>query len=333
VLRPVSIKEERHPGPAEDARRVLAHFHSSLAAAGADIAEVRRQYAARYRPLIAELDEGGAVTFVPAENDRPALAVIRPAAPDGGPLPALVFFHGSGWTFGDLDVYEPFCRRLANATGCAVVWVEYRLAPEHPFPAPLTDVRTAYRWIIDNAWGLGLDAGRIGVVGDEAGGNLAAVLCLAERDERGGRLPWVQVLLCPSLDMSACMNSHKMFASGYGLDAQTHSWYRHNYAPDAVKPCLWRLSPLFAHDVKRLPPAVILYAGYDILRDEAEAYANRLEDADVPLRRLYFPDMIHGFVTMGRAIAAADTAIHRIAAALRGLVEPRSSGGVLRLVR
>ena len=333
MSRPVLVTEESHARPAADALHVAAHLQKFSAVAGADAVEVRRQYTSIYSPLVAKLDEVGAVTFVPAEDGRRALTVIRPLAPGGGPLGALVFFHGGGWTVGELNIYEPFCRKLANATGCAVVWVEYRLAPEHPFPAAYNDARAAYSWILDHASALGLDATRIGVAGDGSGGNLAAVLCLAERDERGGRLPWVQVLLSPCLDMSACMNSHKLFATGYGLDAQTHGWYRHNYAGNVVKPCQWRLSPLFAHNVEGLPPTIILYAGYDILHDEAAAYAIRLEDAAVRLRRLYFPDMIHGFITLGGAITAADTAIHRVGYALHSLAEPVLSRGVCRLVR
>lgn len=326
MSRPVLIAQKSHAAPAPDALRVIEQLKNLSATAGADAAEIRRQYTQSRRLLIGTLDAVGGIVSIPADGNRPSLTVLRPLGSGTGPLPALLYFHGGGWTVGSLETYEPFCRKLANATGCAVVWVEYRLAPEHPFPAAYDDARAAYRWVLDNATILGLDPARIGVAGDSSGGNLAAALCLAERDDRSSRLPWAQVLIYPCLDMSACLKSHKFFATGYGLTAETYRWYRQNYASNVAKPVQWRLSPLFVYDVEGLPPTVILYAGFDILRDEAAAYANRLDDAGVPLQRLYFPDMIHGFITLGGAIAAADTAIDRIAAALRGLTEPEAGG-------
>ncbi len=139
------------------------------------------------------------------------------------------------------------------------------------------------------------------------GGNLAAVACLAERYDRSPYQPWRQILLYPCLDISACMPSHKKFAEGYLLTANLYRWYRENYAGKPEKSGHWRLSPLFAADVGGLPPTILLYAGFDPLRDEASAYAMKLSLADVPLRTLYFSDMIHGFLTMGGAIPAANT--------------------------
>ena len=246
----------------------------------------------------------------------PRLTIIRPRQfKRGGKLPALVFLHGGGWTLGSLATYEPFCRQLANACGLILIWVEYRLAPEAPFPAAYDDTMAAWRWVQKNHLELGIDPSRIMIGGDSAGGNLAAVTAQALRSETGIQ-PWRQILLYPCLDMSASLASHRKFAQGYLLTAPLYAWYRSNYAGDATGRDDWRLSPLFAEDVSGLPPTVILYAGFDPLRDEAAAYTMKLTLAGVRVEPLYFADMIHGFLTMGGAIPAAGAAINRIAETL-----------------
>jgi acetyl esterase len=248
------------------------------------------------------------------------MIVIRPTQyANTRPLPALVFLHGGGWTLGSFETYQPFCRQLANATGSILVWVDYRLAPEHPFPAGLDDARAALRWVYDNALRLGVDENRIMIGGDSAGGNLAAATCLAERDGLTPYTPWRQILLYPCLDFTASMPSHRKFAEGYLLTRDLYQWFRTNYAGQPEKPHDWRLSPIFAHDLSGLPPTVILYAGFDPLCDEAAAYGVKLMLADVPVETLYFSDMIHGFLTMGGAIPAAGAAVTRIAQALDSL--------------
>jgi acetyl esterase len=219
---------------------------------------------------------------------------------------------------GSLATYEPFCRQLANACNMILVWVEYRLAPEAPFPAAYEDTLAAWRWVQENYRELGADPARIMIGGDSAGGNLAAAAALRLRSDMGIQ-PWRQILLYPCLDMSASLSSHRRFAEGYLLTAPLYAWYRDNYAGQFANRDDWRLSPLFAEDFSGLPPTVLLYAGFDPLRDEAAAYAIKLTMADVPVETLYFADMVHGFLTMGGAIPAAHAAIGRIADALAGL--------------
>ncbi|HWM61486.1 MAG TPA: alpha/beta hydrolase [Rhizomicrobium sp.] len=293
----------------------------------ATIRAVRHRYNLNRRQFLAELETVESIVHIlPAERGVPRLTVIRPRNfRHGDRLPAIVYLHGGGWSLGSLATYEPFCRALANATGQIVIWVEYRLAPEAPYPAALDDTLAAWRWIQGNTSELGADPARISIGGDSSGGNLAAVATLILRGQTGikpGIQPWKQLLLYPCLDMSASLASHRKLANGYLLTAPFYAWYRNNYAPPGVARDSWRLSPLFADDLSRLPPAIVLYAGFDPLRDEAAAYALKLTLAGVPVEPLYFADMIHGFLTMGGAIPAAHAAITQIAdafAALRAL--------------
>jgi acetyl esterase len=207
---------------------------------------------------------------------------------------------------------------LANTTGQIVIWVEYRLAPEAPYPAALEDTLAAWRWVQMNFAELGADPARISIGGDGAGGNLAAAATLILREENGIQ-PWRQILLYPCLDMSASLASHRKFLEGYLLTAPLYSWYQDNYAGGALSRDDWRLSPLFADNFSFLPPAIVLYAGCDPLRDEAAAYITKLTQANVPVESLYFADMIHGFMTMGGMIPAAGAALHRLADAFAAL--------------
>jgi acetyl esterase len=231
-------------------------------------------------------------------------------------LPTLVYFHGGGWTFGDLDTHDVVCRELANLARCAVASVDYRLAPEHKFPVAVEDAVAATRWIAREAGALGLDAGRIAVGGDSAGGNLAAVVALVARDAGGPPLA-LQLLIYPATDMAADTASHREFADGYVLTRDAILWSRANYlrSPDEVAD--WRASPLRAPDHSGLPPAYVVTCGFDPLRDEGRAYAERLRSAGVPVTYECFEGMVHGFVTMGGAIAAAHHALYRCAQGLR----------------
>ena len=268
------------------------------------------------RQFLAEMETIESIFhIIPAEHGVPRLTVIRPRNyRQGNPLPAIVYLHGGGWSLGSLATYEPFCHALANTTGQIVIWVEYRLAPEAPYPAALD----AWRWVQENYRELGADPARISIGGDSAGGNLAAVASLVLRNETGIQ-PWRQLLLYPCLDMSASLASHRKLADGYLLTAPMYAWYRDNYAPQGVARDDWRLSPLFADDLSDLPPAILLYASFDPPRDEAAAYALKLTLAGVPVETLYFADMIHGFLTMGGAIPAAQVALSRITDALAAL--------------
>jgi acetyl esterase len=308
--------------PHSSVLQVIEELSANPPPRGSSPAELRAHHTRTRRPFLAPLEPVHDYFHIHGAPGVPKLSVIRPRQYDTQKsLPAFVFLHGGGWTVGSYETYQPLCRQLANATGSVVVWVDYRLAPEHRFPAAFEDTRAALRWVYDNALRLGVDAERIMLGGDSAGGNLAAAVCLAERNERTPYQPWRQILLYPCLDVTASMPSHKKFADGFLLTEKLYRQYRINYAGAPEKPNHWRLSPLYAHDVSGLPPTVLLYAGFDPLRDEAAAYAMKLTLANVPLQTLYFSDMIHGFLTMGGAIPAAGAAVNRIARALEALSE------------
>lgn len=302
--------------PHPTAQRVIEILADAPPPASTDIRAIRHRYNLNRRQFLAEMEPVENIFHIlPAERGVPRLTVIRPKNFRAGErLPAIVFLHGGGWSLGSLATYEPFCRALANTTGQIVIWVEYRLAPEAPYPAALDDTLAAWRWVQANTAELGADPARISIGGDSAGGNLAAVAALVLRGESGIQ-PWRQLLLYPCLDMSASLASHRRLADGYLLTAPLYAWYRDNYVPDGIARDHWTLSPLFADDLGHLPPAIILYAGFDPLRDEAAAYSLKLTLAGVPVETLYFADMIHGFLTMGGAVPAAGAAITRIAQA------------------
>jgi acetyl esterase len=243
--------------------------------------------------------------------------LYRPrGAADAGPLPALVYFHGGGWTIGDLDTHDVVCRVLADLARCAVASVDYRLAPEHKFPAAVDDAVAATRWVAREAGRIGIDARRIAVGGDSAGGNLAAVVALVARDEGGPPLA-MQTLIYPATDMAADAPSHLRYGEGHLLTRDAILWFRGNYLRDGRDEADWRASPLKAADLSRLPPAYVITAGFDPLVDEGRAYADRLLAAGVPVTYECFEGMIHGFVTMGGVIAAAHHALARCAQGLR----------------
>ena len=245
------------------------------------------------------------------------LRLYRPAGTSGSErLPVLVYFHGGGWTIGDLDTHDVLCRQLAQASGAAVVSVDYRLGPEQRFPAAVDDCVAATRWVRAQADALALDASRLAVGGDSAGGNLAAVVCLVLR-EGGEPLPAFQLLIYPATDMRAVAPSHTSNGQGYLLTRDSIAYYRGHYLADATQWTDWRASPLLASDHRGLPPALVLTAGFDPLRDEGLQYANALSAAGVPAQYVCFERQIHGFITMGRLLEEANTAVELCAGALR----------------
>ena len=243
------------------------------------------------------------------------LRLYRPHA-SGQALPVLLYLHGGGWTIGDLDTHDVLCRQLAREAGCAVVAVDYRMGPEHRFPAAVDDCVEAFRWVLAQAPALHLDPRRTAVGGDSAGGNLAAALCLVQR-EAGEPLPGFQLLIYPATDMRAVAPSHTTNGQGYMLTSDSIAWYRGNYIADAAQWTDWRASPLLAASHAGLPPALVLTAGFDPLRDEGLQYANALSAAGVPTQYVCFERQIHGFITMGRVIEEAHTAVALCGAALR----------------
>ena len=231
-------------------------------------------------------------------------------------LPALVYYHGGGWVIGDLDTHDTLCRELANHSGCAVVSVDYRLAPEHRVPAAVDDSIAAARWVHREAAALHLDPERIAVGGDSAGGNLAAVVALAARD--AGDLPLAyQLLIYPATDQHRSAPSHTTNGEGYLLTRDTMAYFTGHYIPEPAHYADWRASPLLHPDLSRLPPALVLTAGYDPLRDEGLAYAQKLSEAGNTATHLSFERQIHGFILMGKVLDEANTAVRLCAAALR----------------
>src|SRR5438094_5294534 len=249
---------------------------------------------------------------------------VRVYTPDGrAPFPVLVYFHGGGWVIGNLETHDGVCRHLANAAGAVVVSVDYRLAPEHPFPASGEDAHAVTRWVAANAAVIGGDATRIAVGGDSAGGNLAAVVSLMARD-RGGPPLVFQLLVYPVTDTpSANTASYRENAEGYFLTAKTMHWFWNHYcgkSPDLSDP---HLCPLRARDLKHLPPALVVTAEFDPLRDEGEAYAARPRDAGSQAHVKPYAGMIHGFFGMGPLLTKAREATKDAAEALRAAFSAR----------
>ncbi len=252
---------------------------------------------------------------------RPIAAGTAPAS--GAPtLPVLVYFHGGGWTIGDLDTHDVLCRQLCNGSGAVVVAVDYRMGPEHRFPAAVDDCFAATRWVRHAARELGVDAARLAVGGDSAGGNLAAVVAILARDS--GTLPIAcQPLIYPATDMRRAHASHTTNGRGYLLTTETISYYHHHYVADPAHDLDWRASPLLHADLTKLPPALVLTAGFDPLRDEGLAYADRLVAAGNRASYVCYERQIHGFITMGKVIDEANSAVNFCAAELaRALSSP-----------
>jgi acetyl esterase len=237
-------------------------------------------------------------------------------AAKSSPQPALIYFHGGGWVIGDLDSHDQVCRALANATACIVVSVDYRLAPEHKFPAAAEDAISATQWIAANAARLGIDAKRLAVGGDSAGGNLAAVVALDARDRGGPRIA-LQILVYPATDMRMNWPSAERHAKQLPLTLAAMDWFIAHYLRSKADETDWRASPLRASNLKGLPPALIVTAGFDPLCDQGEAYAKALRAAGVAVEYEPFTGQIHGFLSMGRIVADSGRAIVLAAAALK----------------
>jgi acetyl esterase len=241
-----------------------------------------------------------------------------PSEPDG-PQPLLVYYHGGGFTYGDLDTHDGVCRILCRHAGAHVLAVDYRLAPEHPFPAAVQDARAALRWAHANAEALGADARRVGVAGDSAGGNLAAVVAqLAMRDD--GPVPVLQLLIYPVTDFTIRRRSRELFSDGFLLTGPEMDWYETNYlGPGRQHAADPRASPLLADDLSGLAPALVVTASFDPLRDEGEDYANALQKAGTPVMLRRFPGFTHAFIAAAGVSRPSREALVEIAGATRAL--------------
>ena len=242
---------------------------------------------------------------------------MRIYTPQGsGPFPVLVYFHGGGWVIGNVDTHDPTCRTLTNAAGCVVVSVDYRLAPEHKFPAAVDDCYAATQWVAANAAAINGDSSRIAIGGDSAGGNLTAVVAIEARDKGGPPLVF-QLLVYPVTDYSFSTPSYRDNGDGYLLTKDSMVWFWDHYLRSEADGQDYRASPLRASDLTGLPPALVITAEYDPLRDEGEAYAARLQEAGVSVTCTRYDGMIHGFYGLTAVVDQARKAVEESVAALR----------------
>lgn len=242
---------------------------------------------------------------------------VRVYTPEGEPpFRVVCFFHGGGWVLGSLDDADHGCRAIANGAGCVVVSVEYRLAPEHRFPAAVDDAYAAVAWVASNQADFGGGGAPIAVAGDSAGGNLAAAVALVARD-RGGAALGRQILIYPVTDHTLATVSYRRFGSGYWLTRQAMASFWDHYLPEPGERAQPYASPLSSPRLEGLPPALIITAEFDVLRDEGEAYAARLREAGVPVVLSRYDGLIHGFWSCAGVVDRARTATEEIGSALQ----------------
>ncbi|NHM31468.1 alpha/beta hydrolase [Neobacillus terrae] len=248
---------------------------------------------------------------------------VRIYTPKGeGPFPALVYYHGGGWVIGNLETVDVPCRLLANRANCVVVSVDYRLAPEHKFPAAADDSYAAAKWVVDNAASIQVDAERVAIGGDSAGGNLAAVVALMARDKGEISLAY-QMLVYPVTNHSYATESYTENADGYLLTKDSMVWFWNHYLQSEEDGKNPYASPLLAEDLSGLPPALVLTGEFDPLRDEGEAYAERLREAGVQVEAKRYDGMIHGYFWMPGALEQGRQSIEHAAKALKQVFEDK----------
>lgn len=301
------------------ARLGLPSMHTLLPAAARIAYKEGRKFSNPPTPAVAAVES----VAIPSPAGNIAARLYRPTGSERlDRLPVLVFFHGGGFVIGDLDTHDVLCRQLCNGAVCAVIAIGYRLAPEHKFPAAFDDALAATCWIASHAESLGIDPSRIAVGGDSAGGNLAAAVALASRESGGPKLVF-QLLIYPLTDQRNIALSYQT-NEGYLLTRDVIRYYRGHYLNHDAEALDWRASPLVAKDVGGLPPALILTAGFDPLRDEGLEYAQRLRDSGVAVEYRCFEGQIHGFILMGGVIDEANQAVQWCIAKLaQGLKEAR----------
>jgi len=310
------------------ARRLL----DMMAATGGDV-DARASVADRRSGLVALAAMADDVSTTVAVEDRDVpgpggllpIRLYAPLEPTGGALPGLVFFHGGGWVAGGLETHDGLCRRLCATAGCKIIALDYRLAPEHPFPAALMDCLLALNWVANHAGSLGLDRTRLGVCGDSAGGGLAAAVCQIARDAGGPSIA-LQALICPILDVAHRTGSREEFGEGHFISRAAFQRDLADYVSLGAALDDPRLSPLCAAGLSGLPPALIHTAEFDPFRDEGEAYAGALRAAGVDATVVRHPGMIHYFYALARAIPYAEAAGAQIGVQIQAMFEERSAG-------
>lgn len=261
-------------------------------------------------PAIAEIRD----IAIPGPGGEIPARLYRDGA-DGAPRAGLVYFHGGGWVIGSVGTHDTVCRQIAQRSGAVVISVDYRMGPEHKFPAAVEDSIAATDHVARNAADFGIDPGRIAVGGDSAGGNLAAVVAIHARDNDGPAIG-LQLLVYPATDFSMTQESHRAFAEGYVLTRPAMEYFQGHYLRSDADREDWRASPSRVADLSHLPPALVITGGFDPLRDEGEEYALRLAQAGVPTTLRRFPGQVHGFLTMGKVIPEAGKAVGEIVTAI-----------------
>ena len=279
----------------EQARAMIEQFDTLAAGQPVDL------------PRVEDLTGPGPAGDIPLRLYSPAADAV---------LPVIVFFHGGGWVIGNIKSHDFVCRKLAKQTGLTVISVDYRLAPEHVFPCAAEDCYAITKWVAENGQALKVDGSRLAIGGDSAGGNLTAVTALLARD-RGGPTIAFQLMVYPVIDGMMSFPSYKENAEGYLLTAADMAWFYEQYAPAGVDRKNPLLSPLYAPDLSGLPPALVITAEFDPLRDEGEAYADALQQAGVEARSSRYDGMVHGFFGLDAIIPAAAPAMEEAAAALK----------------
>ena len=303
------------------AKKFLEQLEAAKAAGAKSIEQMSVQenrdgLAGLYQGLVGEPQHVAAVKNVKIPVDDGAEITLRMYTPEGsGPFPVFVYYHGGGWVLGDLEVVDPILRAVTNSTECLVVSVDYRLAPEHPFPVAPEDCYAATKWVAENISAYNGDPSRIAVGGDSAGGNLAAVIPLMAKDRQGPAIAY-QVLLYPGTDFSFDTQSYLVNGKGHYLETDAMHWFADQYLSqeDKLHPYA---SPIRAQDLSGLPPALVITAEYDVLRDEGEAYAARLREAGVPVEHTRYDGQIHGFFWMPVIMDDAKRALEQISHALK----------------
>ncbi|OLO37847.1 lipase [Alkalihalophilus pseudofirmus] len=280
------------------------------------VQENRDGLLAFYSGVIGEPQEVAKVENIriPVDGSEIGLRLYTPKG--DGPFPVFVYYHGGGWVLGDLEVVDPLLRSLTNSTECLVVSVDYRLAPENKYPIPAEDCYAATKWVAENIAKYNGDPSRIAVGGDSAGGNLAAVVPLMAKD-RGGPSIAYQVLLYPVTDFSFNTQSYIDNGKGYYLEKPAMSWFAEQYLNNETEKSDPYVSPLLAKDLSGLPPALVITAEYDVLRDEGEAYAQRLKAAGVPVETTRYNGQIHGFLWMPVIMDDAKRGVEQIGNAIK----------------
>lgn len=268
-------------------------------------------------------------TIAGTASSKLGIRIYRPAGVSAVDAPALVFFHGGGWVVGSLETHDSVCRCLAAESQCCVVAVDYRLAPEHPSPAAVEDSVTAFRWVAEHAASLGIDPSRIGVCGDSAGGFLATFVAHAQLTLGASVQPRIQILFYPVTDLTSESDGYARVTSGLLFTAITMRWFRDTYIQGRADPRDVRLAPLLFHELAGMPPTLIVTCGHDPLCEEGIGYASRLLEAGTRVWHLHLADQIHGFLTLGGRLHAAEDVL-KLAGALAGReLRPAPLGGLV----